>query len=139
MTHPLWLRLCALIAAIWYGFGLFQFHGALTLDVPAALAAGAITPGYAALHGTIPGAVWAAYALASLAGLAGAGLLLTGRRAAPAFALSLLSALAYWTWLFGRGGAALPREEPAIAATVLAVTAGLLLLARSRRRGLRAA
>lgn len=132
---PVWLRICAVLAALWYAFGLFQFWNAYALDTAAAVQAGTITPAFAALQNAIPGPVWGAYALASLAGLCGAILLWLNRNAVLAFALSLLCALGYWIWLFALSGAreALPAEELPIALTVLAVTFALLIVALRRR------
>ena len=135
-SAPRWLLVVSALGVVWYGFGLLQFTLAVTLDRAAAVAEGAMTPTYAEAMARVPGLIWAAYALACIAGLAGAALLLVGRGGARvALAVSLASAAVYYLWLFALGGvaSALGAADFAIGATVLAVTTAFLILALRRR------
>lgn len=130
---PTWVKIAAVIGIIWYAFGLMQFYLGATMNTVQAITDGTISPAHgAAIDGT-PMLVWAAFALASLAGLTGAALLLGGRPTAKlAFAVSLVSALVYYVWVYalsGTGGDR-PSEEIGIAAMVIFVTVGFNVLSR---------
>jgi len=120
-THPLWLKALSALGVVWYGFGLFQFW--LGYSNAEAIAA-------------TPALVWFFYALASGAGLVGAILLFMAKPAAKlVFAVSLMSAAAFYLWGYGiRGtGADRPSAEMIIGLVVIAVTS--LFFALSRRFG----
>ena len=132
-TPGKFIRIAALIGAIWYAFGLVQFWSAYSMDPSAAIASGAITPAHGSAIAATPFMIWMAFALASAAGLLGSLLLLTGSgKATMTFAVSLISALVYYAWVYGLSGtgADRPQEEIFIAVTVVAVTAIFLGLSR---------
>ena len=109
---PNWTRIVAPIAALWYAFGLSQAIMAFTADTAAA-----------------PMVIWVAYFLACGAGIvASAALFFSSARAFTIFAISLVSAVVFYIWLFGFG-APLP-EDYGIGAMVLGVTLTLTLLSR---------
>jgi len=96
-----WLTILATLGAIWYFFGLVQFWLAYTMDPSAAAAAGTITQDHADALATTPMFVWVFFASASGMGLLGAiQLLRRAKSAALIFALSLASAVSYYTWIF---------------------------------------
>lgn len=112
-TYPRWPRITAPFAALWYAFGLSQCIIA-----------------YLAMFDAAPLAIWIAYAAACVLGiLAAAALFFTPARAAMFFALSLISALIYYAWLFTLGAPA--GEDYGIGAMVIGVT--LILTLASRR------
>ena len=128
---PLWLKIVAGIGVIWYGYGLLQCWMGFTMDTAAAVGSGAMTAAHAAaIEGTLL-LIWIAFALASGAGLFGA-VMLFGRSssAKTAFAISLLSAIVYYLWVYGLSGtgADRPSEETIISVVVVAVTLAFLLL-----------
>lgn len=109
-----WPQFVGPIAAIWYAFGLYQCWMA-----------------FSTMGDTAPGWVWAAFALASGAGLAGALALFTNNRiAVPIFALSLVSAVIYYVWLYAFGTP--NSEDLPITIMVLAVTTVLLFVSKRR-------
>lgn len=111
-----WLRPVGLIAAAWYAFGLYQCWSA-----------------FSAMGDAAPAWAWLTYALASGAGLLGAIALFAQRSAAvPAFAISLISALSYYVWLFTSGTP--QAEDTSIAVVVLTVTTVLLIVSIRRFR-----
>lgn len=131
---PAWFRIVALLAVLWNAFGVFQYLGSVGLfgDPLASLPAD-----QRAAAEAIPAAVIAAFAIGTLAGLAGSlCLLLRKRWAYPALLVSF-AALAvlegYIVFLSGAleafGGVALPL-------TIVAVAALLVWLAyHARARG----
>lgn len=130
---PTWLKATASLGVLWYAFGLMQWALGITMDIPAAIASGTITEAHGAAITATPLLAWAAYFLASSAGLAGAALLFVGNPLAkPAFALSLASAGAYYLWIYALSGTATarPSEEGIIAMVVLAVTLAFTLISR---------
>ena len=114
-TFPRWTRIVAPIASIWYAFGLSQ----------------AII-GYMTDPSMAPMAIWAAYFIACIAGIVGsAALFFSPHKAFPIFALSLLSAVVFYIWLFGFG--APNPEDYGIGAMVMGVTLVLTMLTRRFR------
>lgn len=136
-TFPTWLKVFSAIGVIWYAFGLMQFFVSYTMVTAggaAAAAEGNITQAHAAAIDETPFFIWVAFALASAAGLIGSVLLFLGKPAAKiTFGLSLLSAAAYYLWVYGLSGtgADRPSEEMIIGLVVVAVTS--LFFALSRR------
>lgn len=109
---PLWARIVAPVASIWYAFGLSQAAMAFAADATAA-----------------PMLIWLAYGLACVAGLVGSVALFFGAARAPlVFGISLLSAVIYFGWLFTLGAPA--GEDYGIGAMVVAVTAILCVASR---------
>ena len=126
----------ALIGAVWYAFGLLQFWLAFTMDPSAELANGAMTQAHAAAVADTPGGIWAAFALASFAGLVGSVLLF--RRSGLAtlvFGVSLACALIYYGWIYGISatGWNRPMEEMVIGIVVVLVTFGFFNLSLRQR------
>jgi len=120
-----WLTILATLGAIWYFFGLVQFWLAYTMDPSAAAAAGTITQDHADALATTPMFVWVFFASASGMGLLGAiQLLRRAKSAALIFALSLASAVSYYTWIFAISdtGFAYPAEMGIIGSVVIAIT-----------------
>lgn len=114
---PPWARLVALIALLWYAFGLSQAILAYRTDAGAA-----------------PMLVWLAYGLACVAGLIGSIALFFGWARAPlAFGISLVSASAYFGWLFAFGTPA--GEDYGIGTMVITVTAIMLMISKRLRQG----
>ncbi len=135
-THPLWLKALSALGVVWYGFGLFQFWLGYSMDPAAAAAAGQITAAHGTAIAATPALVWLFYALASGAGLVGAVLLFMAKPAAKlVFGVSLMSAAAFYLWVYGISGtgADRPSEEMIIGLVVIAVTS--LFFALSRRFG----
>lgn len=128
-----WVTVAAAVAVVWYAFGLLQFWLGYTVDTAAAVASGAMTPAHAAAVDGTPFGVWLAFALASGAGVVGAVLLAVGSpRAALVFAVSAVSALAYYAWVYGISGTGgdRPAQELVIGVVVVGVTLGFLALSR---------
>ena len=114
-TFPLWTRITAPIAAIWYAFGLSQAVNQYLADAASA-----------------PLATWIAYAVACIAGLLGSAMLFFNpARASLAFGLSLAFAVIYFGWTFAAGTAT--GEDYGIGAMVMAVTLALMLVSRRFR------
>lgn len=114
-TFPGWTRIAAPLAALWYAFGLSQAIMAFTSDAAAA-----------------PLLIWVAYFAACGAGMiASAALFFAPARAFTIFAISLVSAVVFYIWLFGFG-APLP-EDYGIGVMVMGVTLALTLLTRRFR------
>ena len=133
-TTPLWLKALSAVVVAWYAFGLFQCWLGYTTDPMAVANAGTITQAHAQAIAQTPILVWLFYALASGAGLIGTLLLIAGQSVArTAFAVSLMSAAAFYLWVYGLSGtgADRPFEEMIIGAMVLCVTS--LFFALSRR------
>lgn len=111
---PLWARIVAPLASIWYAFGLSQAVMAYMADASAA-----------------PMLIWLAYGLACVAGLVGSvALFFASSRAQLAFGVSLVSAIVYFGWLFGFGTPA--GEDYGIGAMVIAVTAILWFVSKRK-------
>lgn len=130
---PIWLRIVAVVGIIWYAFGLLQFWLGYSMDINAAVSAGQITSAHGEAIAATPILVWLAFALASLCGLIGSFFLFSKNvKATSAFAISLISALIYYAWVYGISGtaSARPTEEIYIAITVLLVTFIFLILSR---------
>jgi len=114
-TFPRWTLIIAPVAALWYAFGLSQAVIGFMADAAAA-----------------PMAIWAAYALACIAGMVGsAALFFTPSRASAAFAASLAAAVIYFGWLFAYGTPS--GEDYGVGTMVMAVTLILMLVARRFR------
>mmetsp|Transcript_22991 Transcript_22991/g.38812 ORF Transcript_22991/g.38812 Transcript_22991/m.38812 type:complete len:147 (+) Transcript_22991:623-1063(+) len=130
---PMWLKVAGAVGVIWYAFGLLQFWLGFSMNVGAAVEAGAISAAHgAAITGT-PGLIWLAFAVASAAGLVGSALLIGGSAMSKLmFGLSLVSAAIYYAWVYGISGtgADRPAEELIIGGVVGAVTLGFFLLSR---------
>ena len=111
-TFPRWTRIVAPVAALWYAFDLAQCFIGYMGDAAAA-----------------PLTIWAAYALACVAGLIGsAALAFAPARAPLSFGVSLLMAATYFGWVFAFGTPA--AQEYGIGAMVIGVTLILMLVAR---------
>ena len=112
LTFPRWTRIAAPVAALWYAFGLSQ-----------------AVIGYIADAASAPLLIWGAYGLACVAGLVGSGaLFFQPAKASMAFAVSFVSAAAYFGWVFVFGTPA--GEDYGIGAVVLAVTLALWMASR---------
>ncbi|MBB3993358.1 hypothetical protein GGR95_000986 [Sulfitobacter undariae] len=131
LNTPIWLKAISILGIIWYAFGLLQFWLAYSMDTTAAASAGTITTAHAAAIAGTPALVWLTFAVASGAGLLGAAALFIGSgRAKLLFAISAISALVYYIWLYAISGtgADRPSEELPIAVVVVVVTLGFLFL-----------
>lgn len=134
LTHqstPLWFRATASLGLIWNAYGVAQFLAALRAT-PESLMAGGLTPEQAQVMTSYPGWMTAAFALGTLAGLAGCVLLLIGRAAAlPVFAASLAGYLVLYVGDITEGVfAAMGAPQVVILSVVVAIAAGLFWLAR---------
>lgn len=132
-TAPVWLKLFAAIGIVWYAFGLVQFWLGYSMDTASAIAQGAMTPAHAAAVDATPELIWLAFALASVAGVAGASLLFVrSAHARAVFAVSLGAAALYYLWVYGLSGtgADRPAEELIIACVVGAITFGFYMVSR---------
>jgi len=131
LDPPIWVKTISILGIIWYAFGLLQFWLAYSMDTTAAATTGTITPALA----STPTLIWLTFALASGAGLLGTACLLLGsRRATLMFALSAISAILYYLWVYALSGSGAdrPNEELPIAAVVIAVTLAFLYLSKRR-------
>jgi hypothetical protein len=131
---PGWFRIAALLAVLWNAFGVFQYLSSVGLfgDPLASL-----DPAQRAAAESIPAAVIAAFAVGTLAGLAGSlGLLLGQRWAFPVLVVSLLALVALEGWIvFGSGAL---EAFGGIALPVLITVVALLLAwlaSHARSRG----
>jgi hypothetical protein len=114
-TFPRWTSIIAPVAALWYAFGLSQ-----------------AVVGFLAGAAAAPMVIWAAYALACIAGMVGsAALFFTPSRASAAFAVSLVAAVIYFGWLFAFGTPA--GEDYGVGAMVMTVNLILMLVTRRFR------
>lgn len=135
---PTWRMVVAGLGVVWYAFGLLQFWLGFSMDTAATVAAGGMTAAHAAAVDATPLVIWAAFAIASTAGLIGALLLFGSATGAKrAFTVSIMSAVVYFGWIYGISGtgADRPSEESIVALIVLSVTAGFTILSYRVVRG----
>lgn len=132
-SPPGWLRLVALLAIVWNGFGVAMYLSSVGLfgDPMAGL-----SDAERAAASAIPGWVTGAFAIGTFAGLIGSlGLLLRKAWAQPVLIVSLLALLVLEGWIVFFSGAV---EQFGLAVPI-AVTAGAILLAwlatHARRQG----
>jgi hypothetical protein len=134
---PLWVLVASVLGLVWNVFGLFQF--ALSLQAtPESLIAGGMTAEQAAVMTSYPGWMTAAFAVGTLGGTIGCGLLLLCRaQAVLAFSVSLVAYLAlYYGDIVHGVFAALGTPQIVVLTTVVAIAAVLLMLTVfARRRG----
>jgi hypothetical protein len=94
---PAWFRVVALLAVLWNAFGVFQYLSSVGLFGDPMTG---MTDAQRAAAESIPPAVTAAFAIGTLAGLAGSlGLLLRKRWAVPLLLVSLLALAILEGWI----------------------------------------
>lgn len=129
--YPLAARGGALAGLLWSLFGAFQFV-VQTFSDEAGLIASGMTPEQAQLYAGLP--VWMAlvFAIGTIGGTIGSGLLLAGRKASVAvLAISLVGYLALWAGDAVLGVfAVFDTPQIVVLSFVVAVAAGLLWLAQ---------
>jgi hypothetical protein len=131
---PAWFRILALLAVLWNAFGVFEYLTSVGLfGDPLASLSGA----QRAAAESVPALITGAFALGTMAGLAGSlGLLLGKRWALPLLVLSLLALIALEGWILFLSGALEAFGGGALPATIILVAILLAWLAyHARGRG----
>ncbi len=129
-SSPIWFRILAVLLLLWGAMGVFACIQQIRLG---AEAMGPATAYDRALFASLPAWYNGVYALATFAGLAGALMLLLGRRiAVPLTVISLVAVLIQFGWLFATSDiiAAKGTSTLYFPLFIIAVALGAVLLAR---------
>lgn len=131
---PAWFRIVALLAVLWNAFGVFQYLSSVGLFGDPLTG---MTDAQRAAAESIPPAVTAAFAIGTLAGLAGSlGLLLGKRWAVPLLLVSLLALAVLEGWIVFLSDALEAFGGIGLPLTIVVVAALLAWLAtHARARG----
>lgn len=126
-NQPKWVTTLGALGVVWYAGGIFQCWRAYTLSIntDVAIAAGKISQDYGTALSATPTLVWFSFLIASATGLIGAALLaIKLPKAKVAFTISVISALIYYTWIYGISGfgSVYPIKELYIGIVVVAIT-----------------
>lgn len=133
-STAMWVKVAAVFGIIWYAFGLFQFWSGYSLDIPAAVESGAISPEYGAAVADTPLIVWIGFALASLAGLIGSVQILRRSNSAQlSFIVSLIALAVYFGWNYIVSGTAADRPFADLIVTGVVTLVTLAFFALSLR------